>query len=100
MTGPTRITRRRALQQLAAAGLAAPFALRAHAVQPSETVYHASIGGAGMAASDVQSLSGSKHFKLVAVADVDLGRAASLKKRHPDVRVYQDWRELLDKEKD
>jgi predicted dehydrogenase len=36
---------------------------------------------------------------LVAVADVDLGRTADVRKQFPNVRVYQDWRELLDKEK-
>src|SRR5262249_36840741 len=39
------------------------------------------------------------HFKLIAIADVDLSRAAEMKKRFPEAKVYQDWRELLDKEK-
>jgi predicted dehydrogenase len=92
------VTRRTALQ--AAATLAVPFVFRRHATAaPSETLYHASIGAGGMARSDIGSLSGSKHLKLVAVADVDLGHAGNLKKAFPDVRVYQDWRELLDKEK-
>ena len=50
--------------------------------------------------SDIGSLTASKHLKLVAVADVDLRRTAEVKKLFPDVSVYQDWRELLDKEKD
>jgi predicted dehydrogenase len=95
----SRITRRSALKRLAAAGLAAPFAFRLHAAAPSETLYHASFGGSGMARSDIGSLTASKHVKLVAVADVDLGRTAEVKRLFPDVRVYQDWRELLDKEK-
>ena len=33
------------------------------------------------------------------MADVDLSRTAEVKKQFPDVKVYQDWRELLDKEK-
>src|SRR6266702_316954 len=98
MTPP--ITRRTALQRLAAAGLAAPFGFRRHATAaPSETLYHASFGANGMALSDIGSLTASKHLKLVAVADVDLNRTADVKKRFPDVKVYQDWRELLDKEK-
>ena len=48
---------------------------------------------------DIRSLTASKYVKLVAVADVDLGRTAEVVKLFPDVRVYQDWRELLDKEK-
>jgi predicted dehydrogenase len=93
------ITRRNALGRLAAAGLAAPYAFRAHAASPIETVLHASFGASGMAWSDLNSLSSSKYFKLVAVADVDLKKTAQVKDRFPGVKVYQDWRELLDKEK-
>src|SRR5262249_5235372 len=100
MTKTVRITRRAALKRFAAAGLAAPFVFRAHATAaPSETLYHASFGANGMALSDIHSLAGSKHLKLVAVADVDLGRTAEVAKEFPGVKVYQDWRELLDKEK-
>src|SRR5437870_7697014 len=96
----SRVTRRTALKQIAAAGLAGPFVFRVHGqTVPSETVYHASFGASGMAASDINSLSTSKYLKLVAVADVDLKRTAEVKKRFPDVKIYQDWRELLDKEK-
>jgi predicted dehydrogenase len=96
----SRITRRAALKLLAATGLTAPFVFRKHATAaPSETLLHASFGAGGMAASDIGSLTASKHLKLVAVADVDLGRADEMKKRFPDINVYQDWRELLDKEK-
>src|SRR5438552_5714976 len=97
----SRITRRAALKRLAATGLAVPFVFRAHAhAAPSETLLHASFGASGMAGADIGSLTASKHLKLVAVADVDLARTADVKKRFPDVRVYHDWRELLDKEKD
>jgi predicted dehydrogenase len=96
----SRITRRAALKGLAA-GLAAPFAYRAYAglAAPSETVTHASFGANGQALSDIGALTASKNLKLVAVAEVDLARAGEVKKRFPDVTVYQDWRELLDKEK-
>jgi predicted dehydrogenase len=80
--------------------LAAPFVFRAHAhAAPSEMVYHASFGANGMALGDIRSLTASKHLKLVAVADVDLNRTAEVKKQFPNVKIYQDWRELLDKEK-
>ncbi len=95
----SQLTRRTVLKGIAA-GLAAPFVFRQHlSALPSETVYHASFGAGGMAWSDIQSLSAGKHLKLVAVADVDLRHTAEVRKRFPDVRVYQDWRELLDKEK-
>src|SRR5262249_4476175 len=96
-----RITRRTALKTLAAAGLAAPLAFRQFAnAAPSESLLHASFGANGMALSDIRALTASKNLKLVAVADVDLARTADVKKQFPDVNVYQDWRELLDKEKD
>lgn len=93
------ITRRTVLRGLAA-GLAAPGAYRAFGGPPSETVLHASFGASGMGWSDIQSLTQSKNLKLVAVADVDLRRTAQVKAKFPGIRVYQDWRELLDKEKD
>jgi len=101
MTIPcTRVTRRSALKQWASAGIAAPFVMKTHAMAaPSETLYHASFGAAGMAANDIRSLTASPHLKLVAVADVDHRNLDRIKTRFPDVKVYQDWRELLDKEK-
>jgi predicted dehydrogenase len=96
----SRITRRLALRQMAAA-FAAPAVFRNPAsAAPSETVLHASFGASGQAFSDIQSLTASKNLRLVAVADVDLSRTEQVKRRFPEVRVYQDWRELLDKEKD
>jgi predicted dehydrogenase len=94
-----RITRRRAIQSIAAAGFAAPFVFRAHAAAPSETLYHASFGANGMALSDINSLTASKNLQLVAVAEVDFNRIAEVKKRFPNVKIYQDWRGLLDNEK-
>jgi predicted dehydrogenase len=67
---------------------------------PNETLNHASFGASGMAASDIGSLTASKNLRLVAVADVDMNRTADIRKRFPNVRIYQDWRQLLDKEKD
>ena len=100
MNTNSQMNRRSFLTSAVATTLAAPFVFRQHALAaPSETVYHASFGANGMAWSDIQSLAGSKFFKLVAVAEVDLNRIADVKKRFPDVTIYQDWRELLDKEK-
>jgi predicted dehydrogenase len=93
------MTRRTALK-LGASALAAPMVFRAHThAAPSDTLYHASFGANGMALSDILSLTESKYVKLVAVADVDLRRTTEVKKRFPSVKIYQDWRELLDKEK-
>ncbi len=100
---PGRITRRTALKSIAAAagaiGLPAVYKLHAHAA-PVDTLLHASFGADGMAGADISSLAAGKHLRLIAVADVDLNRTAEVRKRFPNIRVYQDWRELLDKEKD
>src|SRR5437762_4833671 len=92
-------SRRAFLKQLGLAGLATPFITRGLlAVSPNSILRHASFGTSGMAGSDIEALTANRFVKLVAVADVDSNRAAALKKKFPDVAVYQDWRELLDKE--
>ena len=95
------ISRRAALKTMAAGALAAPMVYRAHVfgAPPSDTLNHASFGGNGMALSDINSLAACKNLRLVAVAEVDTGRTAEVRKRYPNARIYQDWRELLDKEK-
>jgi len=97
----TLLTRRTALKA-ATVGFSAPFVYRAHAhAAPSETLLHASFGAAGMAGSDIRSLTNSsKNIRLVAVAEVDESRLAEVKKNHPHIRVYSDYRVLLEKEKD
>ena len=59
---------------------------------------HASIGASGQAFSDIAAFAKHPAFDLVAVADVDLARFERVQQRFPRVRVYQDWRELLEKE--
>jgi predicted dehydrogenase len=96
----TFIHRRQALKRLLAAG-AAPLVFRQYAgAAPSETLRHASFGANGMALGDINSLTASPHLRLVAVAEVDQPRAAEVRRRFPHVHVYQDWRQLLDRERD
>ena len=99
MTRPASPSRRRFLAQAAALGFAAPCFIRnLRAAPPSETVRHASFGAGGMAHADLSAIAGHKNVQLTAVADVDLARCEQVKKEHPGVKIYQDWRELLDKE--
>jgi len=82
-----------------ASGLAAPFlASDLIARPPSRLLRHASFGAGGMAWSDIRRLMQTNRVDLVAVAEVDLKRTAELRKAFPLTRVYQDWRELLDRE--
>ena len=99
MTTQSRFTRRAALKAMGV-GMAAPFVFKVSAAQrPNETVNHASFGASGQALSDLRAFAPSKHFRLVAVAEVDTARTAEVRKQFPDARIYQDWRQLLDKEK-
>lgn len=84
-----------------AAGLwAAPYVTSGlRAAAPDGVLLHASIGSSGMASSDIGAITRGGRARLVAVADVDLTKARALKKKFPDVKIYGDWRELLDKEK-
>jgi len=94
-----RLTRRRFVQTTASV-LAVPYVWRLHGyAAPSETVLHASFGAGGMAASDINALTASKHLRLVAVAEVDESRLGNLQERFPHCTVYKDYRQLLDKEK-
>ena len=81
--------------------LAAPFVTRnLLAASPNGTLLHASFGATGQAASDVGELMSHPSARLIAVAEVDLNRVKAMKDKFPEVKVYQDWREMLDKEKD
>ena len=92
------VNRREFLQSLALGAAAVPFASSVLLGQAGRKVRHASFGGSGQALSDLRAFSSHPAFDLVAVADVDLSRVDPVKKLFPNVRVYQDWRELLRKE--
>jgi predicted dehydrogenase len=92
-------TRRSFLKTVGGTALSAPFVtggLLARA--PSRLLRHASFGAGGMAWADLNELTRFKQVELVAVAEVDLNNAAGVRQRFPEARVYQDWRELLDRE--
>ena len=99
MKSRSSFSRRSFLKTLGGAALSAPFVTRGLMAQsPNSVVRHASFGAAGMAWSDITELTKYKELQLVAVAEVDVNRTAELKKKFPDVRIYQDWRKLLDQE--
>lgn len=87
---------RRAFLQTATAALSAPAILRA--ASPNEVIRHASFGAGGMALNDLKQLTSHRLVQLVCVAEVDATRAAALKQLFPDVKIYVDWREMLDRE--
>jgi predicted dehydrogenase len=93
------LSRRRFLQSIAAAAAASPFLSIPSRAFGATTLRHASVGAAGQALSDLNAFAKHPAFELVAVADVDLCRMEPLQKLFPKVRVYQDWREMLKKER-
>jgi predicted dehydrogenase len=91
------VSRREFLQTVATTAAVAPFiSVRPRTAAPA--LRHASIGASGQAFSDIAAFAKHPAFDLVAVADVDLARFERVQQRFPKVRVYQDWRELLEKE--
>ena len=96
------ITRRTALKQFAAAGLAAPLSFApTRTPRRARLLLHASFGASGMALSDIR-LADRKQESQARRRRRSRSRAGRPRSRSnsPTVKVYQDWRELLDKEKD
>jgi predicted dehydrogenase len=92
-------SRRHFLRTVGSATLAAPFIARSlRAATPSGVLRHASFGASGMAWADIQAITSNPFVKLVAVAELDSNRLKQVKDAFPDVKVYEDWRQLLDKE--
>lgn len=101
MQTPNRFSRRSFLKSAAASSLALPFFVpRLLSAPASGRVLHASFGAGGMARADLSSIISHPNVVFTAVAEIEPAKAADLKQKHPDLRVYQDWREMLDKEKD
>ncbi len=52
-----------------------------------------------MAFSTLDGIASHPKVKLACVAEVDAGKLTQVKKKYPDARVYEDWREMLRKER-
>jgi predicted dehydrogenase len=97
--GPS--TRRSFLKQLGLGVGCAPWMTSGLlGTSPNGRIRHASFGAGGMAWADLGAIARHPSVDLVAVADVDLTRTVQVRERFGGVRVYQDWRELLDRERD
>lgn len=95
----SRFSRRSVLKLLGTTAAGAPFvSSRVMAQSPANTVRHACFGAGGQAWADLTQISNCKNVEIVAICDVDLSRTTEARKKFPDARIYQDWRELLDKE--
>ena len=92
-------SRRRFLKTATATALAAPWIgwKTAASGAPSGTIRFANFGAGGRAWSDLVEMMQVENVSLAAVAEVDLARTEKLEEAYPGTKVYQDWRELLDK---
>src|SRR5690242_8976971 len=92
--------RRAFLKDAARAAAAAPFFVRSMISKPpSGTVRVASFGGDGMAYYTLDGIGRHSKAAIACVAEVDAGRVEKVKQKYPNAKIYQDWREMLAKEK-
>ena len=61
---------------------------------------HACIGTGGKGADDWKNFVTHPKVEIVAACDVDTARMAAIREAIPGIRLYQDWRELFEKEGD
>jgi predicted dehydrogenase len=92
-------TRRNFLQQAAAGSLAPFFISGLRAAPPNGTLRLASFGASGMAYATLDGIATHPRVKLACVAEVDSARLARVKQKYPDAKIYEDWREMLAKER-
>lgn len=98
---PSLHTRRSFLRDLTLGVAAAPFVTRSLFAQSAGAkLRHASFGTSGMAWADVTALASHPAVEVVAGCDVDERSTKQFRERFPNARIYSDYRELLDKEKD
>ena len=67
---------------------------------PSEKVNLGCIGIGGQGGGDIRDLDDSGLANIVALCDVDLDHSAGTIKKYPNAKLYRDYRELIDKQKD
>ena len=68
---------------------------------PSDQLVLAAVGAGGKGASDIANASVKGREKVIALCDVDFsGSAAASVKKFPKAKLYADYREMLDQEKD
>src|SRR5690554_1563686 len=67
---------------------------------PSDKLNVAGIGAGGKGRSDLSSFVKGGNVNVVALVDVDDDRAANTRKDYPKAKYYNDYREMLEKERD
>lgn len=93
------ISRRRFIQSTSTVALATPFILNA-CKSKDEILQHACIGVGGMGLHDLKQFISHEKVQIVAICDVDSERLKEASELVPEARMYTDWRELFDIEKE
>jgi predicted dehydrogenase len=79
---------------------AAPFFIPNLLSKPrSSKLRLAAFGGGGMAWATLDGISTHPSVELSCVADVDSTRLKNVRQKYPNARLYEDWREMLSKER-
>jgi len=90
---PTLVSRRSLLT-------AAPFFVRGLISAPrASTLRLAAFGADGMAFLTLDPIASHPKVKLACVAEVDSAKLDKVKRKYPEARIYQDWREMVSKER-
>ena len=93
------IGRRAFLRQAGSGAVAAPFFIRnLISAPPSGRVRLGSFGAGGMAWSTLNGIATHGNVTLACVADVDSAQFARVKDKYPEAKLYEDWRQMLDRE--
>lgn len=93
-------TRRTFMKQAAAIGVAGPLFFSSTARgQASRKLRHASIGVARRGAQDLELFTKHPDIEIVALCDVDRNHLEAAAKLFPKAKLYRDWREMLEKER-
>ncbi len=92
-------SRRRFITGAASTLFAAPYVTSGlMAASPNGKLRHVAFGGNGMSWADVGAMSAHPNWELYAVCDVDTKNFAQVKAKFPNVKTYQYWQELFEKE--
>jgi len=94
------ISRRAFIKRSAIIASAPLFVKNLFSAPASKIIHHASVGGSGMAASDLDTITRHDFVKLIAIADVDANNVKRWKEQFPEIKVYKDWRKMLDEVKE
>ncbi len=90
-------SRRRFLAASAVAGIGLPsWSGSVHGALVEKRLRLASVGVGGMGASDLGDLSSHGKVDVVALCDVDRGRLQEAAKKHPNAKLFADFRVMLD----